>query len=202
MRILVGTTHEIRHLRIHLRSSPLYSYVGLWPLVATLSALFVLLTASDGRAAGLKGVKSGTATIADGASSVTATFSAVDMTKSFLVFSVALDSVNPVDAHISGQLTNTTTVTFARLGTVGAVSISWYVAEFTSGVSVQRGSFSSTTAHNDITLGTAVDLSQSFPIATFRGDGTSFGGNDFLQSSLTTTTNLALDLKASLAATA
>src|SRR5690349_20573973 len=151
--------------------------------------------------AGLKAVQSGSATIADGASSTTATITAVDTTKSFVVFSERVDSVNPIDAQVSGQLTNATTVTFARMGTTGAVAVEWYVAEFTSGVSVQRGSVSSTNTSIDVTLPSAVTLSQSFPLVSMRTDGTTFNGNDFVAPTLTTATNLNFALKSGLAAT-
>src|SRR6185369_12135873 len=92
----------------------------------------------------------------------------------------------------SGQLTNATTVTFARSGTSGAVTIKWYVAEFTSGVSVQRGSAVLSTSTTDVTLPTAVDLSKSFPLVSQRTDGVVFSNNDFVKAKLTTTTNLQL----------
>src|SRR6185369_3776685 len=103
------------------------------------AATLVLVFATRAPAAQLDSVQSGTATIADTTSSTTVTISSVDTTKSFLVFEVSLNLVDPVNAQISGQLTNATTLTFARAGTSGAVTIKWYVAEFTSGVSVQRG---------------------------------------------------------------
>ena len=80
------------------------------------------MTAATADAAGLKAVQSGSATIADGASSVTASLTSVAMGSSFLVFSLRSDSPNPIDGQVSGQLTNATTVTFSRLGTLGAVT--------------------------------------------------------------------------------
>jgi hypothetical protein len=55
----------------------------------------IVASATGARAAGLKAVQSGTATIADGAASTTATLAAVDMTTSFLVFSPRVQAANP-----------------------------------------------------------------------------------------------------------
>src|SRR5206468_2715680 len=104
----------------------------------------------------LKGVRFGTLTVTAGSISATATLSpAVDTTKSFLLFGVSEDTADPSDGQVSGQITNATTVTFARAATGVAVTVKWYVAEFTSGVTVQRGAADmSVTVPLDVTLGT------------------------------------------------
>ena len=173
------------------RSRTRPSWAGV--LILTLAALAL---GQDAAAASLKGVQRGTATIAGGSASVTATLSpAVDTTKAFLVFGVSENTGNPADGQVSGQITNSTTVTFQRVGTDGhAVTMSWYVAEFASGVTVQRG-----TVNMDgpplmnVTLATPVNLARSFPIVTFRTTGTNFAFDDWLKAKLTSTTNLELD---------
>ena len=150
----------------------------------------------------LKAVQSGTTTIANGNSSATATLTAVDTSKAFLVFGVSENTSNPQDGQISGQITNSTTVTFQRVGTSGAVTVKWYVAEFTSGVSVQRGTSPALTGTSaDITI-SSVDLTKSFPLVSFRITGTTFGGNDFVKAKLTSATNLNLAMQANGDATA
>ncbi|MGD0101042.1 MAG: DUF2341 domain-containing protein, partial [Acidobacteriota bacterium] len=173
----------------------LKSLIGICLRYSFLAALALLIPSfpiQNAQAAVLASLQSGTATIANGSASTTATITSVDITKSFVVCSTSLGSdvpSSPNDVWATCQMTNATTVTFARASTVGTITIQWYVAYFSSGVSVQRGSQSITTATTNITL-TAVTLANSFPIVAFREGGTSFNGNDFPEVSITTTTNL------------
>ena len=162
-------------------------------LLLTLGSLGL---AHESAAASLKGVQRGTTTIAGGSAVATATLSpAVDTTKAFLVFGVSENTSSPTDGQVSGQITNSTTVTFRRDGSAGAVTMNWYVAEFTSGVTVQRGTADMDVAprpHN-VTLPIAVDLARSFPIVSYLTTGGNFAFDDFVKAKLTSTTNLALD---------
>ncbi len=137
-------------------------------------------------------VQSGSATIADGNTSTTATVTAVDLSKSFLVFSLTGSDTNPNNLQVSGQITATTTLTFTRVGTSGAVSINWYVAEFTSGATVQRGTLTpmTGTTHN-VTI-SSVDLAKAVPIISYAKAGSTFGEDDFVKAKLTSATNLEL----------
>jgi hypothetical protein len=108
-----------------------------------LSLLIVVFTAvftAPALAAAIKSVQNGSATFGAGSTSTTATLSpAVDLSRSFLVFNLRASAADPDHGTVSGQITNGTTVTFQRVGSTGSVTIEWYVAEFASGVSVQRG---------------------------------------------------------------
>ena len=164
-----------------------------------LLALSGILISSRSQASQLKAVQTGTATIAAGAASTTATLTSVDTTKTFLVFGTSFDDGPPPNAtpscsHTSGQITNATTLTFAREGTTGcpAITVKWYVAEFLSGVSVQRGSVvNSTVASLNVAL-TAVNIARGFPIVSLRVTGSNFNCDDFIKAKITTTTNLQL----------
>ena len=167
------------------------------------TAAFMLLLLSgmlhvhQAQAAVLKSVQSGTATIANGSSSTTGTITSVDTTKSFLVFGASLASnvtADPLYGQVTGQITNATTLTFARNSTTGDITIKWYVAEFTSGVTVQRGNTSMQgVATANVSL-TTVNTAKSFPIVSFRTAGATYGTNDFVGAQVTSSTNLQLSL--------
>ncbi|MEM9561346.1 MAG: hypothetical protein AAGA93_01930, partial [Actinomycetota bacterium] len=141
----------------------------------------------------LDGVQSGTTTLPSGSTSVTVTIDAVDTTSSFLEFGVRGTGTEPGRLQIIGELTNSTTVTFTRDNTGVDVVIDWSVVEFSSGVTVQRGvSSNSGGAVVDTTI-SAVDRSRSFVLlGGYQVDGVTFDGNDFVQASLTSATNLRL----------
>ena len=150
----------------------------------------------------IKTVQSGTATIADNSASITATITSVATDKAFLTFTVRHNNTNTSeqsrDLQVRGVLTNSTTVTFDRDSAAsgqGTCVVSWFVIEYTSGVTVQRGTVAgiNATTHN-VTLPTAVTLAQSWPIVTMQG----FAGSSeikqrhTIRAEITTTTNLAL----------
>ena len=150
--------------------------------------------------ASIKSVQSGTVTIADNSASNTATITSVATDKSFLMFTVRHNNVSLQDnrdTKVRGVLTNATTVTFDRAGAAtgqGTCVISWFVIEYTSGVTVQRGTVAgiNATTHN-VTLPTAVTLSQSWPIVSQQGQTNyDYAFADTVQAEITTTTNLAL----------
>ncbi len=145
----------------------------------------------------LKTVQSGTAVIATSTTTKTVTITSIDTTKSFLVFSARGNSSEARKSWATGQITNGTTLTFQRNTASGgtSVEISWYVMEFTSGVSVQRGSQSVVTPlPKNVTI-TAVTLAKSFPLISYRVEfGTGPDGRAFPKAKLTTTTNLEIDL--------
>ncbi|MGF1666467.1 MAG: tandem-95 repeat protein, partial [Acidimicrobiia bacterium] len=144
----------------------------------------------------LDNVQKGTATLAGGSSSVTATIAAVDPTKAFLQFSVRGNNSRPGDITVTGELTNATTLTFAREETTGTVTIEWSVVEFVSGVSVQRGSTTLASTSTDLPIST-VDLSRSFVLMNSRATGGTFGANDFPRAALTSPSNLRISISSS-----
>jgi hypothetical protein len=70
--------------------------------------------------------------------------------------------------------------------------ISYYVAEFQSGVAVQRGATPLMSATMTATL-TAVDLTRSFPIVSYRNTGTTYGRDDFVRAKITSSTQLTIE---------
>ncbi len=144
----------------------------------------------------ISGVQSGTATIASGSATQTVTITAVDTTKSFLVFSVQMNDNAPECTQISGQITNSTTLTFSRdtACATSAITVQWYVAEFSSGVSVQRGSrdmSTSGTGVENVSI-TAVNRRKSFPIISMRKAGTAYDNDDFVRARFTADDTLQL----------
>ena len=143
----------------------------------------------------LDNVQSGATTISHFTSSTSVTIAAVDMSKSFLTFSVRENSASAANMWVTGELVNPTTVTFQREGNSGAVSIEWSVVEFSSGVSVQRGASVMSAATTNVPIA-STDLSKSFVIVSHRAPGTSLGANDFITATLTSATNLQLTMNA------
>ncbi|MGE0771635.1 MAG: T9SS type A sorting domain-containing protein [Cyclobacteriaceae bacterium] len=136
--------------------------------------------------------QTGTATIANGNTSTTATITAVDLTQSFLVFSSTISNADPTNVQIGGTMSNATTLTFIRTGNTGAVTIKWQVFEFEGGVYVQRGSSGVPLSTNvDITL-ECIDVSKSFPIISGRKSGSQVGNDDGVTADITSSTNLRL----------
>jgi len=170
-------------------------------MLGGLVTLALLVLNSSAQAASIKAVQYGTATLAASSPTVTATLSpAVDLNRSFLAFSVSEDTASPEFGQVSGQITNGTTLTFSRVAAFGApaITVKWYVAEFQSGVFVQRGSqnIASGGPTFNVTLPVAVTLSKSFPIISLRAVDTSYDDNDFIKAKITTTTNLELSASA------
>jgi hypothetical protein len=143
----------------------------------------------------LKSVQSGTTTLASANSSTTVTITSVDTTKAFLVFSTSFNDASPGISQVTGQITNGTTLTFARISTGANIAIKWYVAEFTSGVTVQRGNITNDATSKDITL-TAVDTAKAFPIISYRNTGSLYNNDDYVKAKITSSTNLNLSMSA------
>ncbi len=158
-----------------------------------LALLATLLFARPGLAADLRTRQAGTTTIPVGSASATATLAtAVTTSRAFLVFGLGANADNPRDGLVTGQITNATTLTFQRLGTATTLTVSWYVAEFVSNVTVQRGTAVVTgTTPVDVPLA-AVNTARSFPLVTFRAEGVNLNENDRVRARITSGTNLQL----------
>ncbi len=157
-----------------------------------LSVLFFFFTTDLLFAAEFFRRQAGTTTFTGNSTTVTIPTPLADMSKSILVFSSTISSADTRNNLIGGQITNSTTLTFARASNTGTVSISWQVIEFESGVFVQRGS--NVVAENtnvDVTI-SCVDLNKSFALVTGRNDGTILGSDDGVTGNLTSATNLRL----------
>jgi len=140
-------------------------------------------------------VQNGSTAIGAAATFVDVTISAVVMAQSFLTSSASFDDVNPAGSQVSGRILDPTTLRFERSATGPIIAVKWYVAEFASGVSVQRGTANMTATLLDIPI-TAVNLARSFPIVSYRIVGTTYGDNDYLRAKLTSATNLQITVSA------
>lgn len=79
----------------------------------------------------IKSIQRGTITIANAASSKTATITSVDTTKA-LIFSLGAESTETsvANTNVRLALTNATTVTAERGGTTGSVEVGYQVVEY------------------------------------------------------------------------
>ena len=172
-------------------------------IVAAIIASFVValsfsLQGQGGQAdaAELVSVQSGTTTMSVGAGSpqtVNVAISSVDTASSILFFNMQGSSIQPGDGQIRGQLTSATNIQFFRADDTSQsnFTIQWYVAEFSSGVSVQRGTLSPVNSTSSVTI-SPVNLSNSFVMisGSVLGTHSTYGSDDFFQAQLTSTTNL------------
>jgi hypothetical protein len=139
-------------------------------------------------------VQRGMTTIAAGAASQRVTVLQLDPARAFLVFGTRFDSSAPSDSQVAGQITGATELTFTRAGATGATAIVvyYYVAEFQSGVQVQRGS--TTLSSTTVTAALAnVDLTKTFPLVTYRNTGATYGKDDFVRAKVTSASQLTLE---------
>jgi hypothetical protein len=171
--------------------------------VGALAFLIATTASAPASAAILSSLQQGTTTsTANG--TVTVTITAVDTTKSFLVFQARHNSNRPVGSQLQGRIASATTIEFIRVtdeGAPGTMDIRWFVASFSSGVKVQRGevAISATTINVPITavagLGQAFVLFSRTPTST---DATT-NNDDTVVGEITTTTNLQFRVNAAIA---
>lgn len=141
----------------------------------------VALVAPACMAAQVASIQSGTATsTANG--TLTVNISAVDPAAAFLVFQARHSSNTPDDSTIRGELASATSLEFTRVSNgTNPIDVSWYVVEYASGVSVQRGTTVQSSNRIDVTLATAVaSLGQAFVLhsKTAAAGNTSYSSDD------------------------
>jgi hypothetical protein len=144
-------------------------------------------------AALVKSVQSGTAT-SSANGTITVPITNVDPAKSFLVFQTRHNLNRPVGSMIRGRIDATgDNLEFTRVtDETSTMTIQWYVVEFLSGVSVQRGEVTQSTTTIDVPITPVASLNQAFvtwsktPSAT---DG-SYSQDDPILGELTATNNL------------
>jgi hypothetical protein len=129
-------------------------------------------------------VRTGTCTLANGADSVTCTISPPqkDVTKTMLFFQATSDSSDPFTSNVRCALTNTTTVTCTRAGTVGTATIGWQTAELVSGLKVQHldaACPAQATTTIDVPMQPVTNLANTFLLVSSQIDGTTQGPDDF-----------------------
>lgn len=138
----------------------------------------------------------GQTALAAGSASRNVALTEVVPERSFLVFGTSFDSTSSARTEISGQLSGSDSLTFARAAGSNApnVPIDYFVAEFGSGVHVQRGSVTLEEAKTRVTLKSAAPLDRSFPMVTFRNAGSVYGLDDHVRAKLTSPTELSLEM--------
>ncbi len=111
--------------------------------------------------------------------------SSVDLTKSFLLFSINGSSgVIGREAHLytRGQISNANTISFNRRGNANvSVQISWFVIEMTDGTKVQSGSTTLNAGGGttvNATLGTALNTAKTMIVWSNDTQGASNNAND------------------------
>jgi YD repeat-containing protein len=169
--------------------------------------LFCSFLPKISEAAGIKSVQRGTVTFTSGANRMAMTapdLQAVDPTKTIVWGGIVhgggrVSGSNPNDSRIGFDLESGTTLALERLGTSPASTpvVEWQAVEFLSGVSVQRGLRSFTTAQTtvNVTLPTPiVDLSKSFVLVSVAPNMTGQGADErwTIRAQLTSSTNLEL----------
>lgn len=109
-----------------------------------------------------------------------------DTSKAFLVFGIRNSQNQPAYSQVSGKIASTTTVTFQRDTASGVVDIVGYVAEFSAGVVVERGTANESGEPTtiDITLSSITDLSKAFVLFSVRCGGSTHSADDAVQSYL------------------
>ena len=139
----------------------------------------------------LKAVQTGTVTM--DATTKTATITAVDMTKSFVKCFHSQSSSSP--AYMPAcELTSSTQITVTT-ETAISQTVQWYLVEFSSGATVQRGSttMGAGVSQSDITI-TALDTAKTFVLEeTAANVARAEQARQTIRAHLTSTTNLRLD---------
>lgn len=142
-------------------------------------------------------VQSGTITMNPAAQTVTIP-SAVNTNQSFVVCQNRTNLSN-ASSRVTCNLTGPTTLTITAGAANANNTVQWYVVEFFSGVTVQRGETSfaaggGTSSTNNITLPTAVNLGQTFVLTSERMASANQDQDErwTTTATLTSTTNLQL----------
>ncbi|MFN7135296.1 MAG: hypothetical protein ACK4N5_24695, partial [Myxococcales bacterium] len=163
--------------------------------LAVLAAAAFVALPCDALAAKLRSLQRNTLSFPSGQTTQTVTLpTPVNRDRSLLLFEHSGDTTRPERGSLRGSLTADNTITFTRGNTGIALTVTWTVLEFTSGVNVQRGTDTVNSSTN-VTLPRAVDPARSFVLVSAQapsGDQ-NFGGNDFVRAHLTNGTTLSLN---------
>jgi len=169
-------------------------WVGKAAVLAAVAATFVLAP-SVTQAAVVQSVQTGIATSnADGV--LTVPITAINPAQSALFFDSNFDSNRPTSSAVAGRIASATTLEFVRAtdeATPGTMSIRWYVVQWSSGVSVQRGVQAQSAGVIDIPITAVAAVNQAFVTwSKFpqQADVNNLDNDDPLIGELTTTTNL------------
>jgi hypothetical protein len=161
------------------------------------TAIGLCLLATGAPGAVLKSVQTGTQTMGVAVTNVNLAATPVVPANAFVICqgdSGALGS-NPT-IRATCELNSATQLTITTSAADATLTVRWYVVEFLSGVSVQRGlaNLAAATATTPAVLGTAVNLASSFALVTERMNSATqtFDERWTVRAQLTTTTNLQL----------
>ncbi|MFA5856930.1 MAG: DNRLRE domain-containing protein [Candidatus Pacearchaeota archaeon] len=142
----------------------------------------------------IKKVYKGSTFIPTGALSVDELIPAeINISSSFLTFSYSSNEVDPGDFLVYGNITNSTTIHFQSSTDAtenNPVYIEWYIAEFYSGVRVRRGTFLQNAGTINTAINPALDLANSFPLASWMDDGATYGTTDNCRVTITESNSL------------
>ncbi|MGE3166825.1 MAG: IPT/TIG domain-containing protein, partial [Planctomycetota bacterium] len=129
-------------------------------------------------------VQSGTATsTANG--TVTVNIAAVDPSRAFLIFQTRHNSNRPVGSMLRGRIATATTIEFVRVTNESpavTMNIQWYVIEYSSGISVQRGSIGQASTSFTTPITPVASASDAFVTwsKTPAASDVDFGSNDLV----------------------
>ncbi|MFT6438052.1 MAG: hypothetical protein ACJAVI_006138, partial [Candidatus Azotimanducaceae bacterium] len=158
--------------------------------------VFVPLT----QAAVVNSVQSGT-TSSTGNGTLTVNVASVDTSKSFLIFQTRHASNRPVGSTIRGELASSTQLEFTHVSNENAtIEIQWYLIEYTSGVSVQRGSTTQSSTNVSVNLGTTLgSTSDAFLLysKTVRNTDSAYGNDDPITGIITATNQIQFEANSS-----
>ncbi len=161
------------------------------------TAIGLCLLATGAPGAVLKSVQTGTQTMGVAVTNVNLAATPVVPANAFVICQAdtgALGS-NPT-VRATCELNSATQLTITTSAADATLTVRWYVVEFLSGVSVQRGlaNLAAATATTPIALGTAVNLASSFALITERMNSATQTIDEewTVRAQLTTTTNLQL----------
>ncbi len=144
---------------------------------------------------GIKSVQSGVA-VSSVNGAVTVPISQVSMSKSFLIFNARHNSERPVGSEIRGRIATPTSLEFFRVTNESSpvpITVQWYVVEYYSGVSVQRGEIPSQSSTSmNVGIAPVGNVSQAFVTwskTPFDAD-VDWSSDDPIIGELTSTSNL------------
>jgi len=151
----------------------------------------------------VKSVQQGTFTLGGGTYgspvtlTTTATITAVDTSKAFLLFDVSSpgSGIVPGAINVRGDLTSSTVVTFTRTTSETNPVImngAFSVVEYACGVTVQRGAVTVSSAVQDVTIAAVGSTARAFVLwsKTAAAADTAWRGDDTATVELTSTTNV------------
>ncbi len=138
-------------------------------------------------------VQSGIA-ISSGNGTISVSITAVDPGRSFLMFQTRSSSNRPPGSTVRGRINSAgTAVEFVRVtNETSTINIQWYVMEFSSGVSVQRGEVNQTSSTLNVPITAVSSTSQAFVLysKTPRNTDSIWSSDDPSTGRLTSNTNV------------